>query len=191
MPAKDLSMSAQQPASESESRVSSAGEPVVVDRHFNEVYSHLRALAGLYLRGERHGHTLQPTALVNEAYLRLQSATPEAFCDRSHFLAIAARAMRQVLIDSARQQLADKRRRQEVTLEEDLLGTERRPLDVLALNKALEDLSRVDEQRARIVELRFFAGLSCEETAEVFGVSSRTVVRQWRSSRAFLLQRLR
>lgn len=99
--------------------------------------------------------------------------------------------MRQVLIDSARQQLADKRRRQEVTLEEDLLGTERRPLDVLALNKALEDLSRVDEQRARIVELRFFAGLSCEETAEVFGVSSRTVVRQWRSSRAFLLQRLR
>jgi RNA polymerase sigma factor (sigma-70 family) len=79
----------------------------------------------------------------------------------------------------------------EVTLEDDLLGAEPRPLDVLALDRALEELSRVDEQRARIVELRFFAGLSCEETAEVLGVSPRTVVRQWRSSRAFLLHRLR
>jgi RNA polymerase sigma factor (TIGR02999 family) len=172
-------------------RVSPAGESGVADRHFEEVYSHLRALAGSYLRSERPGHTLQPTAVVNEAYLRLRGATPDDLCDRGHFLAVASRAMRQVLIDSARRQLADKRRRREVTLEEDLLGTEPRPLDVLALDRALEELAGVDEQRARIVELRFFAGLSCEETADVLGVSPRTVVRQWRSSRAFLLRRLR
>lgn len=184
-------MSVHQPAPESELRVSPAGIASAADRQFEEVYAHLRALAGSYLRSERRGHTLQPTALVNEVYLRLRGATPEDLRDRGHFLAIAARAMRQVLIDSARRQLADKRSRQEVTLDEDLLGTESQPLDVLALDRALEELSRVDEQRARIVELRFFAGLSCEEIGDVLGVSSRTVVRQWRSSRAFLLRRLR
>ncbi len=163
----------------------------VADRYFTQVYSHLRALAGSLLRHERAGHTLQPTALVNEAYLRLQNAAANDLPDRGKFLAIAARAMRQVLIDSARKQLADKRRRRVVTFEEHLLGTTPRTLDMLALDKALDALSRVDEQRTRIVELLFFAGLSCEETANVLSVSSRTVVRQWRSSRAFLLQRLR
>ncbi len=162
----------------------------VSDRYFAEVYSHLRALAGSYLRRERAGHTLQPTALVNEAYLRLQNASADDIPDRGKFLALAARAMRQVLIDSARRQQADKRQGQAVTLEEGLLGTAPQTLDLLALDRALEELSALDEQRARIVELRFFAGLSCEETAEVLGISARTVVRQWRSSRAFLLHRL-
>lgn len=161
------------------------------DVYFQDVYARLRALAGSYLRRERAGHTLQPTALVNEAYLRLRDAAEDDLPDRGKFMAIAARAMRQVLIDSARRQQADKRQRYDVTLEEGLLGDMPPTLDVLVLDEALEALARVDEQRARLVELRFFAGLSCEETAEVLGVSPRTVIRQWRSSRAFLLQRMR
>lgn len=161
------------------------------DVYFEAVYARLRALAGSYLRRERAGHTLQPTALVNEAYLRLKDATPDDLSNRGKFMAIAARAMRQVLIDSARRHLADKRRRNEVTLEENVLGAAPQSVDVLALDEALKQLARLDEQRTRIVELRFFAGLSCDETAEVLGVSPRTVVRQWRSSRAFLLSRLR
>ena len=102
--------------------------------------------------------SLQPTALVHEAYLRLQNAAADDVPDRGRFLALAARAMRQVLIDNARKQLADKRQRRVVTFEEDLLGTTPRTLDLLALDQALEELSRLDEQRGRIVELRFFAG---------------------------------
>jgi RNA polymerase sigma factor (TIGR02999 family) len=160
------------------------------DVYFLEVYKHLRALAGSYLRRERAAHTLQPTALVNEAYLRLRDAAADDLPDRAKFMALAARAMRQVLIDSARRHQADKRQRQEVTFEEEILGAEPQNVDVLALDDALEELARLDGQRARIVELRFFAGLSCDEVAEALGVSSRTVVRQWRSSRAFLLQRI-
>lgn len=163
----------------------------VADRYFAEVYYHLRALAGSYLRRERPGHTLQPTALVNEAYLRLRTSAVEDLSDRGHFMAIAARAMRQVLIDSARHQRAGKRQGERVTLDEGLLGRESQAIDLLALDDALAELSEIDEQRARIVELRFFTGLSCEETAEILGVSLRTVMRRWRSSRAFLLQRVR
>lgn len=161
------------------------------DRHFIEVYSQLKALAGSYLRHERAGHTLlQPTALVHEVYLRLRDAAPDDMTERGRFLALAARAMRQVLIDSARRQLADKRQGRAVTLEEDLLGETPQTVDLIALDEALRELSLIDEQRTRIVELRFFTGLSCEETAEILDVSPRTVVRQWRSARAFLLHRL-
>lgn len=166
------------------------GGGIDADDHFAEVYSHLRALAGSYMRRERGGHTLQPTALVHETYLRMQGASAPDFADRGHFLAIAARAMRQVLIDSARRHRADKRQGEQVTLDEGLLGASAHSVDLIALDDALEALAEVDEQRARIVELRFFAGLSCDETAEVLGMSSRTVVRQWRSSRAFLLRRM-
>ena len=162
---------------------------LATDRYFEEVYAQLRALAGSYLKQERPEHTLQPTALVNEAYVRLREAT-SAYGDRHHFLALAARAMRQILIESARRRRAEKRRGQKVTLDDGLLSTDPRCVDLLALDDALGELTRVDEQRARIVELRFFAGLSCEEVADVLGVSSRTVVRQWRSSRAFLLQQI-
>lgn len=168
-----------------------APEARPADAYFQDVYARLRALANSYLRRERAGHTLQPTALVNEAYLRLRDAGADDLQDRAKFMAIAARAMRQVLIDSARRHLADKRQRHEVTLEEQLLGAASHNVDVLALDEALDDLARLDEQRARIVELRFFVGLSCDETADILGVSPRTVVRQWRSSRAFLLNRLR
>lgn len=168
----------------------SAQQPVA-DRAFAEVYSHLRALAGSCLRNERAGHTLQPTALVHEAYLRLQKANSDIFKDRGKFLAVAARAMRQVLIDSARKQQANKRQHHVVTLTENVLGPAPQNLNLMDLERALVELAGIDEQRARIVELRFFVGLSCEETAEVLGTSPRTVVRQWRSSRAFLLHRLR
>ncbi len=169
----------------------SSGRSAKTDRYFLEVYSQLRALAGSYLQQERPEHTLQPTALVNEAYVRLRHAAHGGFADHRHFLAMAARAMRQILIESARLRRADKRRGQKVTLDEGLLASDPRSVDLLALDDALEALSRVDEKRARIVELRFFAGLSCEEAAEVLKMSSRSVVRQWRSSRAFLLQRIR
>lgn len=159
------------------------------DHHFREVYSELRALAGSYLRKERSAHTLQPTALVHEAYVRLRRSASDS-ADRRHFMAQAARAMRQILIESARRRRADKRRGQKVTLDEDLLGSEPLSLDLLALDAALEELAEVAEERARIVELRFFAGMSCEEAADVLGLSARTVIRQWRSSRAFLLRRL-
>lgn len=159
------------------------------DRHFDEVYSHLRALAASYLRNERKGHTLQPTALVHEAYLRLRASSFET-ADRGHFLAVAARAMRQVLIDSARRVRAGKREGQQVTLDEGLLGAAPRTLDLLALDDALAELAEIDPDRVRVVELRFFAGLSCDETAEVLDISRRSVQRRWRSSRAFLLRRL-
>lgn len=179
------------PSPASDPAPASAVEDRPADVYFQEVYARLRALANSYLRRERAGHTLQPTALVNEAYLRLKDATPDDLPNRGKFMAIAARAMRQVLIDSARRRQADKRQRNDVTLEENVLGAAPRTVDVLALDEALEELARLDEQRARIVELRFFAGLSCDETAQVLEISPRTVVRQWRSSRAFLLSRLR
>ena len=168
-----------------------APEAQAASELFSEVYGQLRALAGSYLRRERAAHTLQPTALVHEAFLRLQDLAGEDAPERGRFLAIAALAMRQVLVDSARRRLAEKRQKHTVTLEEGLLGTDPQTVDLLALDRALDDLAEVEPQRARIVELRFFIGLSCEETADVLGVSPRTVVRQWRSSRAFLLQRLR
>lgn len=184
-------MSATRAPSPSDPSPASGDRPRAADPHFEEVYARLKALAGSYLRRERAGHTLQPTALVNEAYLRMRDVAADDLPNRGKFLAIAARAMRQVLIDSARRRQADKRRRRDVTLEEDLLGTSAQTVEILALDEALRELARVDEQRARIVELRFFAGLSCEETAEVLGISARTVIRRWRSSRAFLLRELR
>lgn len=183
-------MSATRASTLTDPSTASGDPPRAADPHFEEVYARLKALAGSYLRRERAGHTLQPTALVNEAYLRMRDVAADELPNRGKFLAIAARAMRQVLIDSARRRQADKRRRRDVTLDEDLLGKSSRTVEILALDEALRELAKVDDQRARIVELRFFVGLSCKEAAEVLGVSSRTVIRQWRSSRAFLLHRL-
>lgn len=160
------------------------------DALFEATYAELRRLAASFLRSERATHTLQPTGLVNEAYLKLRRDANVHVCDRSHFVGVAVRAMRQILIDHARRRRALKRNGQAVTLEEGLLGVQSQRIDLIALDQALERLGALDRQRAQIVELRFFGGLECEEVADQLGISTRTVVRQWRSSRAFLLREL-
>jgi len=167
------------------------GEESVVDRLLPILYDELRRLAQSYLSAERSGHTLQPTALVHEAYLRLVELDRLDWRGRAHFLGLAARVMRQVLVDHARRHRAAKRgggRR--VTLEDAKWVPEPRPTDVLELEEALRELGEIDPQKSRIVELRFFGGLSVEETAEVLGVSPRTVKRGWRAARTWLSREL-
>ena len=144
------------------------------------------------MRQERAGHSLQATALVNEAYLRLVDARRVQWQDRMHFLAVSARLMRRVLVDHARARLYQKRGggAERVTLVEALGGSDERPHDVVALDDALQALTQLDERKGRVVELRFFGGLSVEETADVLGVSSETVMRDWKVARAFLLREL-
>jgi RNA polymerase sigma factor (TIGR02999 family) len=151
------------------------------------VYNELHALAHHYLRAERPGHTLQSTALVHEVYLRLMGQNPAATQDRAHFVAVAARLMRQILVDYARARRAAKRGPEcQVELSETLDLPQNRPLDFVALDDALNELSRRDEQQVRIVELRFFGGLTVEETAEVVRISPATVKRDWTVARAWL-----
>ncbi|MEM7307705.1 MAG: sigma-70 family RNA polymerase sigma factor [Planctomycetota bacterium] len=148
----------------------------------------LRRLAGKHLAAERPDHTLQPTALVNEAYLKLIDQRSRNWESRGHFLAIASKAMRRVLVQHARDRLAQKRggERGRVTLFEAASVFEERPEDLVALEEALDRFAAIDPDNARIVELRFFAGLTNEEAARTIGVSSRTVERGWRASRAWL-----
>jgi len=156
------------------------------------VYDQLRALAARQLRSERRDHTLRPTALVHEAFLRMLNQ--KGVCEnRNHFFALAAQAMRRVLLDHARARRAAKRsgRWESVSLAEDVACTEGPELDVVALNAALEELQAIDAPKARLVELRFFSGLSVEEVAEVLEVSASTVAREWRLAKAWLYRRLR
>ena len=152
------------------------------------VYAELRRLAAGYLRRERPGHTLQPTALVNEAYLRLVDQTQVRWQNRAHFLGVAAQMMRRILVDHARGQRAEKRggEIQKLSLDENIDVSGERAADLVALDEALKRLAELDPQKSRIVELRFFGGLSVEETAEVLGVSAPTVKRQWRMAKAWL-----
>ena len=156
------------------------------------VEAELRRLARVYMGRERRGHTLQPTALVNEAFLRLADAGGVRWQDRAHFLGISARLMRRVLVDHARAHGYRKRGggAQRVTLHEALLASPEPSLDILALDRALEALAAVDERKSRIVELRFFGGLSVEETAEVLHFSNDTIKRDWRLARLWLLREL-
>ena len=156
------------------------------------VYGELRKRAAAYLRRERGGHTLQPTALVHEAYLRLVDQDRVAWQGRVHFLAIAASMMRRVLMDHGRRQKAKKRGgpRSRITLDEHLAPSVPREVDLLALDEALDALAALDELKARIVELRAFGGLEVEETAEVLGISTATVKRHWAFALAWLQQRL-
>jgi RNA polymerase sigma factor (TIGR02999 family) len=151
------------------------------------VYDELHRLARSYFRRERGEHTMQPTALVHEAYIRMvdQRAPLES---RGHFMAVAATQMRRVLLDYARKHRAARRGGddQKVLLEDTMVICEQRPLDMILLDVALEKLAALDARQAQLVELRFFAGLSVEETAEVMGVSPATVKRSWSSARAFL-----
>jgi RNA polymerase sigma factor (TIGR02999 family) len=151
------------------------------------VYNELRAVAHHYLRAERPGHTLQSTALVHEAYLRLVDQNPAQTQNRAHFVAVAAKLMRQILVDYARSRRAAKRGPdRQVELDETMLLPRERHVDVIALDDALIELSRRDAQQERIVELRFFGGLTLEETAEVLDVSASTVKREWNMAKAWL-----
>ncbi len=164
------------------------GTPAPGDELFLRLYADLREIADRLLKREAVGHTLQPTALLHEAWLKLSGTRQPKAVDRSHYLALAARAMRQVLVDHARKRRTAKRGGDvaEVTLADDQLGISM-PLDeLIALDDALRRLATHDERLAKVVELRFFAGLGEDEAAEVLGVTTRTVQRDWVKARAWL-----
>ena len=166
-------------------------DPTARDRLVPIVYEELRRLAHHHMRGERPGHTLQTTALVNEAYLRLAGVDGLRRSDRAHFFALAATLMRRILVDHARQRGRDKRGGgvAVVTLDETRIAP-RAEVDVVALDEALQRLAAADPQQSRVVELRFFAGLSVEETAEALGISAATVKRDWATARLWLYDEL-
>ena|SRR5215510_2374061 len=167
------------------------GDDSAAERLLPLVYAELRALAGSYFRRQRADHTLQPTALVHEAFVRLIDQTNAQWKDRAHFFAIAATAMRQILTDHARRHNADKRggEWQKVSLDAAAAAPqdgEQGEIDIVALDEVLTRLQALDARKHRIVELRFFGGLSVEEVANVIGVSKTTVEGDWRSARAWL-----
>ena len=169
------------------------GDREALDRLVPLVYEELRLQAARYLRRERPGHTLQTSALINEAYLRLVDAQDVPWQSRAHFCAVAANLMRRILVDHARMKRAEKRGGADVRLPLDeamgVAGSQE--VDLIALDEALEMLAALDPQQARVVELRFFTGLSVEETAEALGVSPRTVKRDWGMARAWLYSELK
>ena len=164
------------------------GDRGVLDELLPVVYGELRKLASSYLRRERVGHTLQPTALVHEAYMRLVDQTQVQWQNRAHFFGVAAQMMRRILVDHARAHEAEKRggEFQKLSLDENIDVSGERDVNLVALDDALNLLAEIDPQKSKIVELRFFGGLSVEETAEVLGVSAPTVKRQWRMAKAWL-----
>jgi RNA polymerase sigma factor (TIGR02999 family) len=169
-----------------------AGDSAALETLIPLVYDELRSLAQRYLRRERSNHTLQSTALVHEAYVRLAGQDPPALQNRSHFFGVAARLMREILVDHARAQQSAKRGGNActLTLDEALKVAGRTDVDVLLLDDALKELARLDERQSRIVELRYFTGLSIDETADVMGVSAATVSREWTTARAWLHREL-
>ena len=166
-------------------------DPAARDRLMPIIYEELRRLAHHYMRGERDDHTLQTTALVNELYLRLAGIDTVKWQDRAHFFAMAATLMRRVLVDYARQRAREKRGAgvSVTSLDENAIAPQP-SVDVVALDDALERLAVVDPQQSRVVELRFFAGLSVKETAEALGVSPATVKRDWATARLWLYKEL-
>ncbi len=177
-------------------RVARAGDPDALGRVYDLVYGELRQIAAARLRREREGHTLQPTALVNEAFLKLAGSPSADVRDRKHFLGIAARAMRQVLVDHARRRGAVKRGEgvRAAPLTDQLFDAGKSggidAEELLALDAALDRLDRLDPRLRQVVELRYFAGLNDTETGEVLGVTRRTVQRDWVRARAWLYREL-
>ncbi|MBL9030749.1 MAG: sigma-70 family RNA polymerase sigma factor [Phycisphaerae bacterium] len=174
-------------------RAAASGDRRDLDALMAALYDDLRRLAVSHLGGERRDHTLQPTALVHEAYVKLLDQRSTAWRDRLHFFAVASRIIRRILIDHARARDADKRGggRTRISLDgTDVAGSERE-VDLLALHEALEELARLDEQQAKIVELRYFGGCTVEEVAEILSVGRRTVDRDWQAARTWLFVRLR
>jgi RNA polymerase sigma-70 factor, ECF subfamily len=168
------------------------GDGSAVDALLPLVYEELRGLAAGYLRRERAGHTLQPTALVHEAYLRLVDQTRVSWQNRAHFFGVAAQMMRRILVDHARAHNAGKRGRefQKLSIDENVDKALERGAELIALDDALGELAAVDPLKARLVELRYFGGLTVEETAEVLGVTPITVKRHWRAAKAWLYGRI-
>ena len=173
-------------------RAWSNGDDTALEQLVPIVEDELRRLARARMVRERRNHTLQPTALVNEVFLRFNSARGLEWRDRSHFLAIAARLMRRVLVDHARARGYRKRggQAERVTLDGSVLELSQPPVDFIDLDRALDRFASLDERRARVVELRFFGGLTVEETADVLRVSAETVNRDWRLARLWLLREL-
>lgn len=169
-----------------------AGDRKALEALLPLVYTELRVIAHRYLQRERSGHTLQSAALVHEAYLRLVDRVPPDTQNRAHFAAVAARLMREILVDYARARRAVKRGADcRVELDEALAIPQKQGADVLALDDALNDLAQMDEQQSRIVELRFFGGLTIEETACVLEISPATVKRDWNVAKAWLSRAMR
>jgi RNA polymerase sigma factor (TIGR02999 family) len=166
------------------------GDRFALDELLPIVHQELRRLARLQMRGERNNHTLQTTALVNEAFIRLVDLRRIRWQDRAHFLALSARLMRRILVDHARSRNYQKRGggAMNVTLDDTLLASPERGTDLVALDDALQDLARVDPRKSEVVELRFFGGLSVEETAEALRISAETVSRDWRLAKVWLLR---
>jgi RNA polymerase sigma factor (TIGR02999 family) len=168
------------------------GDPTALERLTPLIYDELRRIAHRYAQRERNGHTLQTTALVNEAYLRLEGGEKPDWQDRSHFFAVTAQVMRHILIDHARRRryLKHGGDAQQVSLEEAYLMADERAAELVTLDEALKDLARLDPRKTQVVELRYFGGLSLSETAEALGVSLMTVRRDWRAAKAWLFRRM-
>lgn len=169
------------------------GDDEALDRLFPLIYDELRRMAHRILRGERAGHTLSTTALVHECYLNVADRTVCSFQDRAHFLAVAARAMRHLLIDYARRRTAQKRGgvQHRVTLDDHMISVDEQAADLMAVHHALDELSSRSPRMGKVVECRFFGGLTIEETARAVGISKRTVQRDWKRARAYLHHLLR
>ena len=170
----------------------SSGDKAALDRLMPLIHQELHRLAHRYMSRERPGHTLQTTALVNEAYVRLVNRKNVHWQNRAHFFAIAAELMRTILVDHARSHAFAKRGggARDITLDEALVVSQERAAEVVALDEALKGLVDIDPQQSRIVELRFFGGLTIEETAEVLHLSAGTIKREWRSAKAWLYHEL-
>ena len=168
------------------------GDQRALDELMPLVYDELRRLAARYMRGERPGHTLQTSALVNEAYLRLAGHEEMRWQNRAHFFAVAAQAMRRILVDHARRRGNQKRGggAHRVALDESLIVSDERAAEVVALDEALARLAEISPRKSQLVELRFFGGLSVEEAAEVLKVSPGTVMRDWTFTKAWLLDEI-
>lgn len=179
-------------------RAWTGGDRAALDQLTPLVYGQLRQLAAHHMRKERPGHLLQTTALVNEAYLRLLSGGAVEWRDRAHFFAVSSRVLRRVLVDAARKRLAVKRggplahvaQGSDIELDRFPAPATDKPAEICALDAALSSLAQLDARRAQVIELRFFGGLSIEETAEALGVSPQTVMRDWRLARAWLTREL-
>jgi len=170
-----------------------SGDIAARDDVIRGVYQELRSMADRYLRLEHPGHTLQPTALVHEAYFRLIDQTQVNWQNRAHFFGVAAQMMRRILVDHARTKQRDKRGgpARKLSLDEAMEASTERAADLVALDSALESLAQIDPRKSRVIELRFFGGLSVEETAEVLEVSPQTVLRDWKLAKAWLYQEMK
>jgi len=169
------------------------GKQESLDKLTPIIYEELRRCAHRYMQREQKGHSLQTTALINETYLRLLDCSKVSWKNRAHFFAVTARMMRNILVDYARSRRREKRGggRVKVSLDQNRIALMERDPDLIALDEALKSMSAEDDRKSRVVEMRFFGGLSVEETAEVLGVSTQTVMRDWRLAKAWLVREMK